>query len=314
MNDTSRSGLDIARCIMPVYSDNPKVKLVMVGGSVSRGCADDYSDLEIGVFWSTAPLPDERTSAIERLGGELWTFDRAAGNEHYGLKELVIDGNVYQGTAMISTQHMTVAEVDACLSAVLDRYDTSMSKQVLLSAIQHAIPLYGAPLLHEWQTRVAHYPDELAIKMVQENLWFGPWFWPEAYSARDDILVLYQHFIWAEQCILKVLAGLNRVYYPSSEHKWMDQFIAGLQVAPRNCSSRMKQVFGKVPLEGWSQLKELLYETVALVEEHLPDVNTRSLFEGHPEVNTVWARKRWETYPPYTLMRNMSEFPAPEVG
>jgi hypothetical protein len=44
----SKGGLALAQYIAPVYADNPKVRVVMVGGSVSRGCADQYSDLEKG--------------------------------------------------------------------------------------------------------------------------------------------------------------------------------------------------------------------------------------------------------------------------
>ena len=48
--EVSKGGLALAQHIAPVYGDNPKVRVVMVGGSVARGCADQYSDLEIGVF------------------------------------------------------------------------------------------------------------------------------------------------------------------------------------------------------------------------------------------------------------------------
>ena len=45
--EVSKGGLALAQHIAPVYFDNPKVRVVMVGGSVSRGCADQYSDLEV---------------------------------------------------------------------------------------------------------------------------------------------------------------------------------------------------------------------------------------------------------------------------
>jgi hypothetical protein len=306
VNEISKAGLVLAKQIALAYVDHSNVRVVIVGGSISRGCADHYSDLEIGVFWSNIPSPDERKAASEGVGGDLWAFDREPGNEHYGLSEVVIQGKNYTGTAMISTQHLTVTDVELCLSDVIDRYDTSVHKQVLLSAIRHAIPLYGAELLKEWQTRAATYPDELAIKVIQENLWFGPWFWPEAYIERDDILVLFQHFVWIEQCILKVLAGLNRIYYPSSEYKWMDEVIGEMKIAPLHLSSRLKQVFRVGSQEGWRQLKGLINETIALVEAHLPEVDHVSLFKEHPEVNLTWAKQRWATDQPYNLIQRIS--------
>jgi hypothetical protein len=114
----------------------------------------------------------------------------------------------------------------------------------------------------------------------------------------------------AEQCILRILAALNRLYYISSEHKWVDAFTAMMPFVPPDLSSRMKQVFRMDFLEGWHLLKSLIYETIDLVEEHLPAVNSISLFKEHPEVNTTWARKRWETHSAYTLFSNMRSNPS----
>ncbi len=298
----SKGGLALAAQIASVYNHNPSIKAVMVGGSVSRGYADRYSDLEIGVFWSDAPTEADRKSAVESLGGKLLTFDESPRNELYALDEVAIRGKTYHGTSMISTQHLTVDEMEKGLVDVLDRYDTSLDSLALMAAVRDGIPLHGADLLRTWQGRVAAYPEELAIKIIQENLWFGPWFCPESYAGRDDIVVLNQHFLWIEQNMLQILAALNRIYYPSPEHKWTDELIAKMKLSPPDLASRLKQVFRVEPLEGWHRLKALIYETLDLVELHLPEVNTVSLFESHPEINIAWARKRWDVHQPYTLM------------
>ena len=306
VSKVSNGGLALAEQIVLAHSDHPSIKAVMVGGSVSRGYADRYSDLEVGVFWSDAPTEAERKSAVESVGGKLLTFDESPRNELYALDEAAIRGKTYHGTAMISTQHLTVAEMEKGLLDVLDRYDTSLDNLALVAAVQNGIPLHGADLLHMWQAKIAAYPKELAIKIIQENLWFGPWFCAESYAGRDDILVLNQHFLWIEQNMLQVLAALNRTYYPSPEHKWADELITKMEIAPPDLSFRMKQVFRVGPLEGWRRLKVLIYETLDLVELHLPEVNTVSLFESHPEVNVAWARKRWDVHPPYSLMGTIS--------
>jgi len=306
MTEVSKGGLALAKAITPVYAQNPKVQAVMLGGSVSRGYADVYSDLDIAVFWVGPASVQERKAAIEQIGGELWSFDRSPGTEHYGLREVIIASNRYTGTAMVSAHHMTVAEVEQPVSDVIDRLDTSLEKQGLISAIQQGIPLYGTELLLKWQTKANAYPQELAIKIVQENLWLGPWFCPEAYVARDDLLVLHQHFLWVEQGMLKVLAGLNRIYYPSSEHKWMDQLIGDMRIAPSNLPARLKQVLRLDPLQAWRELRTLIDETLSLIESHLPEVDAVSLFESHPEVSIGWARRRWEPSPRYSLMRAMA--------
>jgi predicted nucleotidyltransferase len=60
MTQVSQGGLAIANQIAAAYRDNPNVLVVMVSGSVARGHADSYSDLEIGIFWTHPPSDDER--------------------------------------------------------------------------------------------------------------------------------------------------------------------------------------------------------------------------------------------------------------
>ena len=308
--EVSKGGLALAQYIAPVYFDNPKVRVVMVGGSVSRGCADQYSDLDIGVFWAEPPSDEERKLLIQRAGAELLSFEPYTADaewgagEHWGMSEVVINSQQYTGALMISVNHSTVTAMEKCLTDVVERYDTSLDKQSLIAAVQHGIPLYGREALETWQQKAA-YPDELARRMVRENLWFGPWFNPEAYLARNDLLVLYQHFIWLEQGLLKVLAGLNRIYYPSSEHKWMERLIDEMYIVPPNLASRMKGIFRADPTSGWHQLKELIDETIFLVEAHMPEVDLVSPADAHPQVNIAWAKRRWEPYAAYSLMRGI---------
>ena len=307
VSKVSSGGLALAEQIVSTYIDNPSIKAVMVGGSVSRGYADRYSDLEIGIFWSDAPTEADRKSAVENVGGKLLTYDESPRNELYALDEAAIRGKTYRGTAMVSTQHLTVAEMEKSLVDVLESYDASLDNLALMAAVRDGIPLHGEDLLRTWQGRVVAYPVKLAIKIIQENLWFGPWFCAESYAGRDDLLVLNQHFLWIEQNMLQVLAALNRTYYPSPEHKWTDELIAGMRFSPPDLASRLKQVFRVEPLEGWHRLKALIYETLDLVELYLPEVNTVALFESHPEVNVAWARKRWDVHPPYSLMETVGD-------
>jgi len=308
MTQASQGGLVIANHIAAAYRDNPTVLVVMVSRSVARGLADSSSDLEIGVFWTHPPSDDKRKTAIARTGGEVWSFTRyqtepeVVAHEHFGLSELVVDGQPYIGSLMVSTNHLTRSGMERCLADVLEQYDTALDKQTLIAAVQDAHPLYGAALLCAWQARASAYPDQLAIKMIQENLWCGPWCMPHTYAARDDTLVLYQHFIWMQQSILKILAGLNRVYYRSEEHKWLDAMISRFSNAPPDLALRMKQVFREDPVIGVRHMLELICETALLVEQHLPEVNRIPLFAANPDVTTTWALRRWEPATPDTLM------------
>jgi len=55
LNAECRRRLDVAGTVAPIYAADRDVAVVIVGGSVARGTADRFSDLELGIFWSTAP-------------------------------------------------------------------------------------------------------------------------------------------------------------------------------------------------------------------------------------------------------------------
>ena len=208
---------------------------------------------------------------------------------------------------MIDVKHVTMADIEQCLQDVIERYETFLDKQVVLSTVVDGISLIGDETLREWRRKAQTFPTELAVKIVQENLWFGPWFPPQAYIDRDDVLVMRQHFIWAEQAMLRVLAAVNRVYYPSREHKWMERLATLFQFAPANLAERMKSVFELDLAEGWCCLRALTDETILLVERHPPGVDSMALFEDHPEINIDWAKRRWDPAPPYTLMQRVGD-------
>lgn len=75
MPDINKAGVALGRRVAEAYAANPQVRAVMLSGSFGLGAADEYSDLDIGVFWSASPSDEDRKAAVERLGGDLWSFD-----------------------------------------------------------------------------------------------------------------------------------------------------------------------------------------------------------------------------------------------
>ncbi len=81
----------LAHDIANVYMENSKVEAVLLGGSVARNWHDEFSDIELFVFWKIDPTDHDRKYVINRVNGEVidfydfeddeWRFHT---NEHYG--------------------------------------------------------------------------------------------------------------------------------------------------------------------------------------------------------------------------------------
>ncbi len=257
---------------------NPKVAAVLVEGSVARGYADRFSDIDLAVFWAEPPTAQEHRDILTRAAGRYRhpspSHREAASWETRTVRE---------GVA-IDVRHTTVAATEGLLAAVLEHADPRLSKQQRLAALRSALPLVNPTLITRWQQQAAAYPYELAVAMVRTHLRFRPAWEQEQLAERHDVLVLYDSLCTAQKQLLLVLLGLNRLYYPG--WRWMDRLLNQLQATPPNLSPRLKQLFAIVsidPLASAYQLHELIEETFRLVEIHLGEVDTqaaRERFQG----------------------------------
>ena len=71
--------------------------------------------------------------------------------------------------------------------------------------------------MNELKEKVAAYSDELAKRMISENLWLSNrWHNRKALLKRKDWLMLYDVICEVQRNIFGVLFGLNKMYASSS--------------------------------------------------------------------------------------------------
>ena len=278
MNEACLQRQALARHIAVYYSANPKVATAMLGGSVARGFADHFSDLDLVVFWVEPPVKGARRAIINSAGGERASLSPFRREEGYWSEQFEVAG------ITIDVRHVTVEATERMLADILERADPSLVKQQHLAALLSALPLSDPALLARWQQQARAYPQRLGRVMVQTYLRFRPAWELETLAERNDLLVLYQSFCTAQQHLLLALMGLNHLYYPG--FKWVHQSMGQLALSPPHLASRFYQLFGVVsidPLAAVYQLHELIEETFALVETHLGEIDisqARARFEG----------------------------------
>jgi hypothetical protein len=253
------------------YAANPKVAAVLLAGSVARGTADQFSDIELDIFWAETPSEGERLAPIEPAGGRLLYKD-ADENEW-------ADGFVIGGVKVDTSQFLT-STMERWLADAVERADPDVEKQLLIAAVQHGQPLSGAPLVERWRAKAAEYPDTLIRTIVANDLSFRPRFFLEMLAARDDLLLLYKGIVEIEHLILNVLLALNRQYVSHPLHKWLDWQCAQLRIAPPNLALRLKRMLRDEPGAAVDQLHQLIDELFDLVELHLPGFDTSAARAG----------------------------------
>lgn len=132
---------ELARTAATAYVSTGFVGAVVLAGSVGRGAADAYSDVELDVFWQAPPSDQQRLGVVSALGGqvcEFWPFDAdyQEWSETYLLagREVCISGFV-------------VDWMSSCIDDVIHRADPDLVKQLRLAALNDGLVLYGDELV-----------------------------------------------------------------------------------------------------------------------------------------------------------------------
>jgi hypothetical protein len=259
--------MELAKRIAPAYAAAPKVAAVLLAGSVARGTADEYSDIEIDVFWAEEPSEAERLAPIAGCGGT-WLYSGADDNEW-------ADG-FFIGGVKVDTSQFLCSTIERWLDDAIERADPDAEKQFLIAAVQHGQVFSGGELVQRWRARAAEYPAALARAIIAENLEFRSRALVEMLAARDDLLMLYRCISEIELQVMNVLLALNRQYVSHPLHKWLDWQCAQLRVAPPELAARLKRALRAEPRAAVDLIQQLVEEVFDLVDQHMPEYDTRA--------------------------------------
>ncbi|MBE9168511.1 hypothetical protein IQ238_13660 [Pleurocapsales cyanobacterium LEGE 06147] len=284
MNEDSQYLLKIARQVAKTYGAHPQAKAAMVTGSVAEGMCDRYSDIDMSIYYEKLPSQEELETARQQNQGSerIWILgDRNQG----GFAEAYFVNGVE-----CQVGHVTIATWERDMATVLEQLDITSWVQKALSGLLICIPLHGEELIQKWKTEAANYPDALARATIEKHLqFFSIWGLPADYFiTRDATLFKYQILVEAAQNILGVLAGLNRLYYSTFQFKRMSRFIEQMNIAPKNLSARLDNLFHAQSPTTANQLKEIVQEIVNLVELHVPQIDTSQVRQKLARHKQAW--------------------------
>jgi hypothetical protein len=257
----------LAQRVGASYARNPNALVVMVAGSVGRGTADRYSDLELDVYYAEPPSEAERVAAVEGAGAEL---------EGLGEDELEWEERFAFDGFPVHTSTFLASTMERFLRQVIEEFSIELEPQTRLFSLLNGVTLKGDEQVARWRARAAHYPEGLQRAMLAGHLDFSQFrYAADMHAARDDGLVLYDLFVATARQLLGALLGLNRIYLPTFEYlKRMDEWIGLMALKPPELSARLKRAFRLGPEAGVAELEALVAETIALVDGHVPELDT----------------------------------------
>jgi hypothetical protein len=244
---------------------------VLLVGSAAEGISDEWSDIDLVLFYDNFPSLESLHEAVARfaptasvpLGGDV---------EHGVLLEQhTIDGVACQ------LVHQTFDAWRAQAATVLEQLETESPAQKALQGLHDGVVLHGDDRIAALRAGAA-YPDALRTAMVAQNITIFPlWRLQGSLRSRDADLWQRAEIVSGLQRLLGALAGLNRKWFSTFQLKKLGRLCDSFEDAPVDLAARVHATLSAPTAEAVLLLRELVADTAAVIERQMPDVDTGPL-------------------------------------
>ena len=232
----------------------PVVEEVVLTGSVSRGVADEVSDIELLLVTSERLDLDEcfehaRRAGLQGLG--TWGPQGGETSRVFGYLEGVPIELIWWSRGV----------AEAAVAAVLAGEPSGSG-----DALANGVSLRTVGLLGDWQTRLRDYPDSLAAARIEDAAltWGG-----YAPAGMLTIVRSGERLSFVERVlddvlrVLRIVYALNRVWEPTT--KRLAIRVEALPVKPERLAARVEEALNEPDLlRAALVLSELQADTLAL--------------------------------------------------
>jgi predicted nucleotidyltransferase len=235
---------------------------VVLTGSVSRGVADEVSDIEMLIVTAeplelAACFDHARAAGLEEL--DTWGVQGTPTQRVFGYREGV----------PIELVWWSRAHAESSVDAIL-RGDTSSGAE----AIANGVALRTRGSLTRWQARLSDYPEELATAQIEDAALTWGGYAPAGMLTLvrpGEQLARTERMVDDASRLMRIVYALNRVWEPTT--KRLAARVATLAIKPDRLAERIEEAFSEPnPRRALLVMTELQAETVALAPDG-PNVN-----------------------------------------
>ena len=228
---------------------------MVLTGSVSRGVADEVSDIEMLVVTSLPlELPDcfehARAAGLEQL--DTWGEQSTPTRRVSGVLEGV----------PLELVWWSREQAESSIASFFHGDDVSSAAD----AIVHGVSLRTGGSLARWQARLGDYPDELARARIEAAALTWGGFAPAGVltlARPGEVLARIERMLDDATRVLRIVYALNRVWQPT--HKRLADNVAALDVKPVRLAERIDEALSeRDPWRALLLMTELQADTVAL--------------------------------------------------
>lgn len=240
---------------------------IAITGSVARGVADKYSNVEVTVWVDRLRPVDTYLDWLDEAGARVDVNADWRLVEDYSLTTT----SIYRGIVFEITWETWDALAEALTFAVAGE----ISDHDTLTKVWHvatAIPLRQHDELDHWQDALQHYPDDLQASLIEPivRVWAEPHGYPQSpvnlwpLAQRNTRVALNARILREVERVLRIVFALNRRWEP--DWKWLEPESKMLTSKPARLVERVNALVSTPDAdESVRQCLQLIIETLALL-------------------------------------------------
>ncbi|HEX9415689.1 MAG TPA: nucleotidyltransferase domain-containing protein [Gaiellaceae bacterium] len=263
----------LAERLTEAYPRRGAPHAALLVGSAGRGDADEYSDLDLLLYYDELPSEEALAEVRGEVGAE--RFRGRGDEEGYG-ERYYLDGIQCQ------VAHVAIDSAEREIDRLVVQLELDEELLKIVSGLHEGFPLFGEDVIDRWR-RAAAYTDELQRALIEKHWTFFPWWhFEERLGRRDTTIWRYDVLVQSSYSLVAVLAALNRLYFSKLELKHAGDLLGRLEIAPANLAARLEALYELDERGSTAELERLVEETGALVAERFPDVDLSLEWGGTP--------------------------------
>ena len=272
--DAIQARINAAKDLASILKET-KALCAIVGGSVGRLTADQYSDLEIVIYYDILPNDVARKKILKELKA-IQSFPFKSPQ----LDAWQIEDNVTIDELRIDFIHCKYSVLSHWLDRLLLEFDPHLGIQKIAASLLSGEILFGHSYLEPLKKRLNFYPRELALNTINQQLSQIGIPQLEIANYRQDIHIYYTLLSSQHYRILPIIFALNKQFYSGEKN---------LKLSTKEFK------ICKVVTETLFTLYELTAKECAEKFEDLIDIILKECKKEFLEIDDTWI-KRKRTY------------------
>lgn len=266
VNEASRWRRELAGELAAFYSSHAEVRMVCLGGSAARGIADQWSDIDMIVYWNeldsewirSRPLPFPRTDLALHPAGtaiESYHFD--------GLK--------------VDFGHVRLSDWEEWVKPLLSRSEPELDMIESVGGFLSSLVFHGETEYNRLESLFSSYPPSLSRHVILKNLSF----FVKGYLAgqcyeRGDIPAYHEGMQAMLKKLVNIIAALNGYWYYAGEFRWLRHHIGRMALKPQGFSwDSLVWILDNPGPQAVAMLDDYQDSILSMVAERFPELAGR---------------------------------------